>query len=147
MAPRPRGGAAGGVHADLPVPALARPLDGHVFILAMLGLSLHTTAGSRPAPACACLLQAAPGASVDRGAGSATTAPPVAEWTVGVSPQDFEAVIPAGWIRERGAVVIELRTSPLVSTLQLGRTTDPRRFGIFLVSVAFSPAPAGLSGR
>ncbi len=63
----------------------------------------------------------------------------IADWMIGRKPMEFEARVPAGWIRQKRAVIIELRTTPLISALDLGRTTDPRRFGVWLEAVRFSP--------
>lgn len=64
----------------------------------------------------------------------------LADWSVGASPSSYEAVVPGDWIRQKGAVIVELRTGPLTSALDLGRSTDPRRFGIWLESVTLAPA-------
>ena len=67
----------------------------------------------------------------------------IADWTLGRSMGEYEAVVPADWIRQKHAVVVELRTGPLASMLDLGHTPDPRRFGIWLSSVEFVPEPNG----
>ncbi|WP_428377360.1 DUF6311 domain-containing protein [Lichenicoccus sp.] len=63
----------------------------------------------------------------------------IADWSLGRKPGQFEAVVPADWIRQQHAVIVELRTGPLASMLDLGHTPDPRRFGIWLSSVEFVP--------
>ncbi len=63
----------------------------------------------------------------------------IADWSLGRAMGEFEAVVPADWIRRKHAVIVELRTGPLSSTLDLGHTPDPRRFGIWLSSVEFMP--------
>jgi hypothetical protein len=63
----------------------------------------------------------------------------IADWMIGPKLGDFEAVVPADWVREKGMVMVELRTGRLASTLDQGRTTDPRRFGIWIDAVTFSP--------
>ena len=64
----------------------------------------------------------------------------IAEWSVGPALSDFEAVVPADWVRRHDAVMVELRTSRMTSALDQGRLTDPRRFGILVQSIRFSPA-------
>ena len=64
----------------------------------------------------------------------------IADWSIGPSPSDYEAVVPADWVRRKGAVMVELRTSRLTSALDQGRLPDPRRFGILVQSLGFSPA-------
>ena len=71
----------------------------------------------------------------------------IADWTIGGSLGDFQAAIPADWIRQKGAAIVTLRTGPLVSMLDRGRTPDPRRFGIWLESVSFTPAAADSASR
>ena len=63
----------------------------------------------------------------------------IADWSLGRTMGEYEAVVPADWIRQQHAVVVELRTGPLASMLDLGHTPDPRRFGIWLSSVEFTP--------
>ena len=63
----------------------------------------------------------------------------IADWTIGPTIEEFEAVVPADWIREKGMVMVELRTSRLASMLDQGRATDPRRFGIWIDAVTFTP--------
>ena len=63
----------------------------------------------------------------------------IADWMIGPSLKEFEAVIPADWVRQKGMVMVELRTNQLASTLDQERAPDPRRFGIWLDSVIFSP--------
>lgn len=65
----------------------------------------------------------------------------VADWIIGPAASDFEARVPAAWTRQKRAAIIELRTAPLASALDLGRSTDPRRFGIWLESVRFGSTP------
>ena len=68
----------------------------------------------------------------------------IADWTLGPTLASFEAVVPADWIRQKhGAVIVELRTGPLASMLDLGHTPDPRRFGIWLTSIDFLPVQDG----
>ncbi len=62
----------------------------------------------------------------------------LADWSLSASLSGYEAVVPGDWIRQKGAVIVELRTGPLTSALDLGRTTDPRRFGIWLDSVTLA---------
>ena len=64
----------------------------------------------------------------------------LADWKVGPKLSTFEAVVPADAIQGRDSVMIELRNGPPSSMLDLGRGTDPRRFGIWLESLSFSPA-------
>ena len=63
----------------------------------------------------------------------------LATWVVGFTPAEYEAIIPAAWVRTKGAAVIELRTGPLVSLLDLGVALDPRRFGILIDQIGFNP--------
>ena len=66
----------------------------------------------------------------------------IADWSIGAREADYDATVPAEWVAREGAVIVELRTGPLASTLDLGRTPDPRRFGIFLYSARFTPVAA-----
>lgn len=63
----------------------------------------------------------------------------LADWEVGASLADFEVTVPTDWIKRRGMVMVELRTDALASLLDLGIAPDPRRFGIWLDSISFSP--------
>ena len=62
----------------------------------------------------------------------------IADWSMDTSMSDYEAVVPAEEIRNRGALVLELRTGPLTSLLDLGISTGPRRFGIWLDAASLS---------
>ncbi len=66
----------------------------------------------------------------------------IANWLIGPLAGDFEAVIPADWIRQEHAAIVTLRTAALVSMLDRGLGTYPRRFGILLTSLSFTPTKA-----
>ena len=71
----------------------------------------------------------------------------IGSWKVGSLPGEFEVMIPADWIRQEHAAIVTLRTGGLVSKLELGLKTDPRRFGIFLTAVSFTPTDRKIDGQ